>query len=72
MIEKEDVRIDWNYSGKTDLAEGTLRRIVDLFPNHSHAAMAEQRLASLGLELNRYKKSRIVKFGSGESSAGDA
>ena len=58
-------------TGKTELADETLRRIVDLFPNHSHAALAEQRLASLGLELNRYKTSRIVKFGPGESSSGN-
>lgn len=59
-------------TGQTELAEETLRRIVDLFPHHSHAAMAEQRLGSLGLELNRYKTSRVVKFGPGEKSAGEA
>lgn len=58
-------------TGKTELAEETLRRIIDLFPNHSHAAMAEQRLASLGLELNRYKTSRVVKFSSGSNSSSE-
>lgn len=53
-------------TNKTELAEQTLRRIIDLFPNHSIAEMAEQRLAAIGLELKRYEKGRVVKFAPGE------
>ena len=53
-------------TNKTELAEQTLRRIIDLFPNHSLAAVAEQRLAAIGLELKRYEKGRVVKFAPGE------
>jgi len=49
-------------TNKTELAEQTLRRVIDLFPNHSIAEMAEQRLAAIGLELKRYETTRIVKF----------
>lgn len=49
-------------TNKTELAEQTLRRIVELFPNQSHAQIAEARLASLALELKRFEKSRVVKF----------
>jgi tetratricopeptide (TPR) repeat protein len=51
-------------TGRSDLAEATLRRIIELFPNHSIAQMAESRMASLKLELKRYETSRVVKFGS--------
>jgi outer membrane protein assembly factor BamD (BamD/ComL family) len=51
---------------RTELAEQTLRRIIDLYPNQSFAALAEQRLGSLGLELKRYETTRVVKFGPGE------
>ncbi len=56
-------------TGTTELAEQTLRRIIDLFPNHSFAQMAEERIATLRLELKRYEKSRVVKLGSKEESA---
>ena len=49
----------------TKLAEQTLQRIVELFPNQSQAELAQQRLAVLGLELKHYEKGRTVKFGSG-------
>ena len=55
-------------TNKTDLAEETLRRIIELFPNHSFAELAEQRLATIGLELKRYEKGRVVKFGPAEKS----
>jgi hypothetical protein len=45
-----------------------LRRVIELFPNQSHADLAEMRLASLGLELKRYEKTRVVKFGPGENA----
>ncbi len=35
-------------TGKTELAEATLRRIVDLFPNQSQSQMALARITSLG------------------------
>ncbi len=46
----------------TDLAEQTLRRIIELFPTHSAAQMAEERIGALELELKRYEKTSIVKF----------
>jgi outer membrane protein assembly factor BamD (BamD/ComL family) len=46
----------------TQLAEQTLRRIIELFPKQSFGQMAENRIASLGLELKRYEHSRVVKF----------
>jgi tetratricopeptide (TPR) repeat protein len=54
-------------TNKTEMAEQTLRRIIELFPNHSIAEMAEQRLAAIGLELKRYEKGRVVKFSPGEN-----
>jgi len=55
-------------TNKTDLAEQMLRRIIDLFPNQSHAVLAEQRLGSIALEVKRYEKSRVVKFGAKEDA----
>ena len=55
-------------TGQRELAEGTLRRIVEMFPNQSHSDMAQARLASLGLELKRFEKTSVVKFPSGESA----
>ncbi|HTD65688.1 MAG TPA: hypothetical protein VK846_04045 [Candidatus Limnocylindria bacterium] len=54
-------------TGKTELAEQTLRRIVEMFPNHSHADMAEARISSLSLELKRFEKGRVVKFSPSEN-----
>ena len=61
-----DVQVE--VTGSTELAEQTLRRIIELFPNQSHADLAEMRLASIGLELKRYEKTRIVKSSSGEDA----
>jgi tetratricopeptide (TPR) repeat protein len=55
-------------TGKTDLAETTLRRIVDLFPNQSQSQMALDRITSLGLELKRFETTSVVKFNPGESA----
>ncbi|HWN96516.1 MAG TPA: hypothetical protein VNT99_15915 [Methylomirabilota bacterium] len=49
-------------TNRTELAEETLRRIIDLFPTHSVAQMAEERIGVLGLELKRYEKTSVVKF----------
>lgn len=49
-------------TGRTDLAEQTLRRIIDLFPKQALAELAEQRIGSLGLELKQYEPGRTVKF----------
>ena len=49
-------------TNNTELAEQTLRRIIDLFPAHSAAQMAQDRIAVLPLELKRYEQSRVVKF----------
>jgi tetratricopeptide (TPR) repeat protein len=57
-------------TNNTEAAEQTLRRIIDLFPNNSFAELAQQRLASIGLELKRYEKSRVVKFGPSEKVEG--
>jgi hypothetical protein len=54
-------------TNNTEMAEQTLRRIIELFPQHSVAQMAEQRIASLGLELKRYEKSRVIKLGSNQN-----
>ena len=51
-------------TGQTGLAEQTLQRIIELYPNHSHAEMARQRLSTIHQELKRFEKSRVVKFGS--------
>lgn len=53
-------------TNRTDLAQQTLRRIVDLFPNQALAAMAEERISSLALELRHFEKTRVVKFGPGQ------
>lgn len=46
----------------TVLAEQTLRRIIERFPNQSFAELAQQRLMSLNLELKRFEKTRVVKM----------
>jgi len=54
-------------TNKTDLAEQTLRRVVDLFPNQAPADLAGLRLSTLALELKHYEKARVVKFAPGEN-----
>jgi tetratricopeptide (TPR) repeat protein len=54
-------------TNSTQLAEETLQRIIDLFPHHSVAQMAQDRLALLKLELKRFEKRPAVKFPSAES-----
>jgi tetratricopeptide (TPR) repeat protein len=49
-------------TGKPELAEATLRRIVDLFPNQSQSQMALDRITSLGLELKRFETTSVVRF----------
>lgn len=49
-------------TGNAELAKATLERIAELYPNQSHAAMAEARIGSLGLELKRFEKGHVVKF----------
>jgi tetratricopeptide (TPR) repeat protein len=56
-------------TNRTDLAEQTLRRIVDLFPNQAPADLAGLRISSLALELKHYEKTRVVKFTPGEGEA---
>jgi hypothetical protein len=56
-------------TNRTDLAEQTLRRITDLFPNQALAELAELRLGSLPLELKHYEKGRVVKFMPSEGEA---
>src|ERR1043166_3149867 len=53
-------------TGKTELAEATLRRIIELFPNQSQAELARARIDALPLELRRYETTRVVKFGASE------
>jgi outer membrane protein assembly factor BamD (BamD/ComL family) len=48
----------------TQLAEQTLQRIVELFPNQSQSELAKQRIVVLALELKHYEKGRTVKFDS--------
>ena len=55
-------------TGKAELAEATLRRIIDLFPNQSQAEMAQLRIGSLGLELKRFETTSVVKFTPSESA----
>ena len=55
-------------TGKPELAEATLRRIVDLFPNQSQSQMALDRITSLGLELKRFETTSVVKFSPSESA----
>jgi tetratricopeptide (TPR) repeat protein len=55
-------------TGKTELAEATLRRIIELLPNQSQAQMAEARIMSLALELKRFEKTSVVKFPSSENA----
>lgn len=55
-------------TGKTDEAESTLRRITELFPNHSLAELAEARMASLPLEIRRFEGNRIVKLSRSENA----
>jgi tetratricopeptide (TPR) repeat protein len=54
-------------TGKTELAEATLRRIIELFPNQSQAQMAEDRIASIALELKKFETTSVVKFHPSES-----
>lgn len=49
-------------TGQTEAAAQTLQRIVDLFPNHSLAQKAGERIGSLKLELKRFEEQRVVKF----------
>lgn len=49
-------------TGQTEAAAVTLQRIVDLFPNHSLAQKATERIGSLKLELKRFEEQRVVKF----------
>ena len=53
---------------KPELAEATLRRIVDLFPNQSQSQMALDRITTLGLELKRFETTSVVKFSPSESA----
>ncbi len=55
-------------TGKRELAEATLQRIVQMFPNQSQAEMALARITSLGLELKRFETTSVVKFSPGESA----
>lgn len=50
------------------MAEHTLQRIVELFPNQSQGELAQQRLTVLALELKHYEKSRVVKFSSSSAT----
>jgi tetratricopeptide (TPR) repeat protein len=54
-------------TNSTELAEQTLRRIIELYPAHSAAQIAENRLAILKLELKRYQEGHTVKFPSSEA-----
>ena len=54
-------------TNNTELAGQTLRRIVERFPGHSAAQLAEDRLALLKLELKRYEQGHTVKFPSPEA-----
>lgn len=49
-------------TGQTEAAAVTLQRIVDLFPNHSLAQKAGERIGSLKQELRRFEEQRVVKF----------
>ena len=49
-------------TGQTDAAAVTLQRLVDLFPNHSLAQKAAERIGSLKQELKRFEEQRVVKF----------
>ena len=50
-------------TGQTQLAEATLQRIIEMYPDHSSAEMARQRLSTIHQELKRFEKTRVVKFG---------
>ncbi len=49
-------------TGQTEAAAVTLQRIVELFPNHSLAQKAGERIGSLKQELKRFEEQRVVKF----------
>ncbi len=49
-------------TGQTDAAAVTLQRIVELFPNHSLAQKATERIGGLKQELKRFEEQRVVKF----------
>ena len=49
-------------TGQTEAAAATLQRIVELFPNHSLAQKAGERIGALKQELKRFEEQRVVKF----------
>jgi outer membrane protein assembly factor BamD (BamD/ComL family) len=49
-------------AGDAALATATLNRIVERYPGQSFAQLAQQRAASLGLEMKRHEKVHVVKF----------
>jgi tetratricopeptide (TPR) repeat protein len=48
----------------------TLQRIIDSFPNHSAAGLAQNRIDHLKLELKGQEKDRVVKLGTYEQDIG--
>ena len=60
------VRFGQNEEG----ARTALNRIIDLYPNLSHAQVAEQRLGRLKLELKGQQKNEAVKLGEYEQDLG--
>lgn len=64
MLADFHVRVDQDQKA----AEAALRRVMALFPKTAVAAQAENRIAYLGTEMLKNKKSQALKLGSSESS----
>ncbi len=53
-----------------DTIRATLQRVIDAFPDHAAAQLAQQRVELLRLELKGKEKSQVVKLGSYEKDLG--
>ncbi len=49
-------------AGDATLAAATLNRIVERFPGQAAAQLAQERAASISLEMKRHEKAHVVKF----------
>jgi outer membrane protein assembly factor BamD (BamD/ComL family) len=58
------------YSEDAEPSRQALQRIIDLYPNLSHAENARQRLAHLNLHLKGKEKGQAIKLGSYEQNIG--
>ncbi|MCX6904145.1 MAG: hypothetical protein NTW03_11855 [Verrucomicrobia bacterium] len=72
VIEWLNLLADWQIEleQNEEAARLTLERIIELYPGHAAAQMAQQRLGRLKLELRKAEVSQSVKLGAYEQDLG--